>query len=155
MMRNTLDHRISLTIFWQPAQTHTKINCRFCISSLMKTRLTHFGLFLLLCFGIGNVFSEPSELAHGERSGLYAFRIQGVPVERGMPGREQSQPNPQEVRRGRYVTLPDTSGYGALNENGMNSADNSRRTGRMSPEERRALRRQIDEAGHDLYPPKH
>jgi hypothetical protein len=53
------------------------------------------------------------------------------------------------------VTLPDTSGYGTLNDNGMNSADNSRRAGRMSPEERRALRRQIDEAGHDLYPPKH
>lgn len=109
----------------------------------------------MLCLGSGHAFAEPGGLAqHGERSGLYAFRIQGVPVEQGMQGEEQPQSRPQEVRRGRYVTVPDTSGYGALNDNGMNSADNSRRAaGRMSPEERRALRRQIDEAGHDLYTP--
>lgn len=32
-------------------------------------------------------------------------------------------------------------------------ADGNRRGGRMSPEDRRALRRQIDQAGHDLYVP--
>jgi hypothetical protein len=31
----------------------------------------------------------------------------------------------------------------------------SRRSGRMTPDERRDLRRQINEAGMDLYPPKH
>jgi len=31
--------------------------------------------------------------------------------------------------------------------------DAGRRQGRMSPEERRALRQQIDRAGHELYPP--
>jgi hypothetical protein len=30
----------------------------------------------------------------------------------------------------------------------------SRRSGRMTPDERRDLRRQINEAGMDLYPPK-
>jgi hypothetical protein len=32
--------------------------------------------------------------------------------------------------------------------------DSSRRSGRMTPDERRDLRRQINEAGMDLYPPK-
>jgi hypothetical protein len=36
---------------------------------------------------------------------------------------------------------------------GEQGADN-RRPGRMSPEERRALRRQINEAGHDIYQPR-
>ena len=31
--------------------------------------------------------------------------------------------------------------------------EGGRRNGRMSPEERRALRRQIDQASHDIYPP--
>lgn len=30
--------------------------------------------------------------------------------------------------------------------------DGNRRNGRMSPEERRALRQQIDQASHDIYP---
>ena len=33
--------------------------------------------------------------------------------------------------------------------------DEERRPPRLSPEERRALRQQIHEAGHDLYRPKH
>lgn len=32
-----------------------------------------------------------------------------------------------------------------------NWSERGRRPGRMSPEERRALRRQINEAGHDIY----
>jgi hypothetical protein len=81
---------------------------------------------------------------------LYAFRYQGGEIEQAGQGMPQQRPRGEE-RRGRYVTLPDTSGYGSLNDNATNSGDNGRRTGRLSPEERRALRRQIDEAGHDLY----
>jgi hypothetical protein len=33
------------------------------------------------------------------------------------------------------------------------AADESRRGGKMTAEDRRALRRQIDEAGHDIYTP--
>ena len=33
--------------------------------------------------------------------------------------------------------------------------EDERRPPRLSPEERRALRQQIHEAGHDLYRPKH
>lgn len=108
----------------------------------------------MLSLGIGNAFAEQSGFVPSEPSGLYAFRIQGVPVERGGQGTDVPRPQSPEARRSKYVTLPDTSGYSTLNDNKMTSADNSRRGGRMSPEERRALRRQIDEAGHDLYTPK-
>lgn len=108
----------------------------------------------MLGLGIGNAFAEQSDVGPGERSGLYAFRVQSAPVERGGQSMDLPRAQPPELRRGKYVTLPDTSGYSALNDNGMASADNSRRGGRMSPEERRALRRQIDEAGHDLYTSK-
>lgn len=34
------------------------------------------------------------------------------------------------------------------------NADNGRRNGRMTQEEKQALRRQINEAGHDIYAPR-
>jgi hypothetical protein len=37
-------------------------------------------------------------------------------------------------------------------EQNMRNAENLRRSGRMTPDERRDLRRQINEAGMDLYP---
>jgi hypothetical protein len=37
-------------------------------------------------------------------------------------------------------------------EQNMRNAENARRSGRMTPDERRDLRRQINEAGMDLYP---
>jgi hypothetical protein len=42
-------------------------------------------------------------------------------------------------------------------EQNMRNAENLRRSGRMTPDERRDLRRQINEAGMDLYPnpPRH
>jgi hypothetical protein len=38
-------------------------------------------------------------------------------------------------------------------QDGRNNQQGSRQ-GRLSPEERQALRRQIDEAGHDIYRPR-
>ena len=46
----------------------------------------------------------------------------------------------------REFALPDTGGYDNETGNGE-----GRRPGRMSVEQRRILRQQIDEAGHDLY----
>lgn len=116
-------------------------------------RLSRFGFFLALALCAATASAQPNGFARPERAGLYAFRYQGGEIEQAAQGVDQSRQR-GEGRRGRYVTLPDTSGYGALNDNGMNSGDNSRRPGRLSPEERRALRRQIDEAGHDLYSSK-
>jgi uncharacterized membrane protein len=39
-------------------------------------------------------------------------------------------------------------------DNAYSGTDGSRRGGRMSPEDRRALRQQINEAGQDIYNPK-
>lgn len=119
-------------------------------------RLSQLGSILALAFCAGTALAQPGGFARPERAGLYAFRYQGGEIEQaGGQGAGVAQPRMRgEERRGRYVTLPDTSGYGALNENGTSSGDNGRRPGRLSPEERRALRRQIDEAGHDLYSSK-
>jgi len=52
----------------------------------------------------------------------------------------------QERGPGREFALPDTGGYDSEAGRGE-----GRRPGRMSVEQRRILRQQIDEAGHDLY----
>lgn len=52
------------------------------------------------------------------------------------------QPNPAQ----------DSSGSSDSEQQAGNGAE--RRGGKLSPEERRALRRQIDEAGHDIYKSK-
>ena len=40
-------------------------------------------------------------------------------------------------------------------ETAASHSDAERRSGRLSPDERRELRRQINEAGHDIYRPRH
>lgn len=58
----------------------------------------------------------------------------------------------QPERRSPEFVLPEPGVYGHLGQqDGGQGNDAARRAGRLSPEERRALRRQIDEAGHDLY----
>lgn len=55
-------------------------------------------------------------------------------------------------RRMTTDTLPGQGGYDQSGQEEAGPAgDAARRGGRLSPEERRALRRQIDEAGADLY----
>lgn len=39
-------------------------------------------------------------------------------------------------------------------DNPYSGTDSSKRSGRMSPEDRRALRQQINEAGQDIYNPR-
>lgn len=46
------------------------------------------------------------------------------------------------------------AGYGDPGAEGEASPDNARKGGRLSAEERRALRKQINDAGLDLYVPK-
>jgi len=56
---------------------------------------------------------------------------------------------------GRGFHLPENSGFGANSENyARGNGNDQQRPGRMSPEDRRTLRRQIDEAGHDIYAPR-
>jgi hypothetical protein len=62
------------------------------------------------------------------------------------PGHGRSRPEgpPAEQERGRRDEHRD----------GRRHDDGERRPPKLSPEERRALRQQINEAGQDLYPPK-
>lgn len=60
---------------------------------------------------------------------------------------------PRDHDRSQNDAWQDTSGYGLAKDNGTQNSntDNGRKQGKLSPEERKALRRQIDEAGHDIY----
>jgi len=75
----------------------------------------------------------------------------------------QAQPQPGAPRQGEAVRPFDARGFDARaeeqrralqmqQEQGAHSADAARRSGRLTPDERRDLRRQINEAGMDLYP---
>jgi hypothetical protein len=64
------------------------------------------------------------------------------------PDRDQRDPGGRGERREfREPRVPDRTPPDQ-------AADSSRRHGRLSPEERRDLRRQINEAGRDIYSPR-
>ncbi|MEC4719476.1 hypothetical protein RY831_09960 [Noviherbaspirillum sp. CPCC 100848] len=78
--------------------------------------------------------------------------MQNIYLERGQ---QHMQPPSSDRRENRSYPGQDSSGYGGQPDAPTSqAADNARRQGRMSPEERKALRRQIDEVGHDIYAPK-
>ncbi|HVL77470.1 MAG TPA: hypothetical protein VM406_15770 [Noviherbaspirillum sp.] len=62
---------------------------------------------------------------------------------------QNSAPGQMERRGAREFRIPEVSGNGQLADDAV--AEGVRRSGKLSLEERRALRRQIDEAGHDIY----
>ena len=65
--------------------------------------------------------------------------------DRGGEARAYQQAPRQDPQQGRQWQPPP--------EQAQQPQDGGRRNGRMSVEERRALRRQIDQASHDIYPP--
>ena len=86
---------------------------------------------------------------------------------REAPPRMQAQPQPATPRQGEPVRNEvrqfDTRAFDARaeeqrrmlqmqQEQNAHNADAARRSGRLTPDERRDLRRQINEAGIDLYP---
>lgn len=86
----------------------------------------------------------------------YAFYTKS-PIERGGQERNGQAPDPYSQSnslRERKSILPDGSGFAMQGEGSAAASDYSGRQGKLSPEERRALRRQIDEAGHDIYSPQ-
>lgn len=121
-----------------------------------KMRLLRLGSFVLLMFGLATASADPGGNLRDAREAVRAYHIQSVTLERSMP-REPQQAQQQERSR-QVFGIPESSGYGAAGDaqspQANQQADNQRRQGRMTPEERRALRRQIDEVGHDIYHPK-
>ncbi|MEO8600656.1 MAG: hypothetical protein ABI656_12590 [bacterium] len=101
----------------------------------MKKLCQSIFLTLLLLAGTASAYSDPG---------------QG----RGQRGRQQDQAQP------RYDGERDTQREMPRSERNAGDADPnahtpSRNNGRMTPEERSALRRQINEAGQDIYSGKY
>ena len=108
---------------------------------------------LLLLIGTASVSALANGGGFSERLGGYVFYTQKAGMEQDRPESDRRVPPSQEPQR-QERGFPETSGSGVAPENGadQSSADaGSRRRQPLSPEERRALRRQIDEAGHDIY----
>ncbi|MFC7517432.1 hypothetical protein ACFQUU_20700 [Herbaspirillum sp. GCM10030257] len=117
-------------------------------------RLKLLGTFLLLALGAAIAIASPSDSWRSGREIVRAFQVQGVTQERGDFRHQQEQAQPDR-RRSRDVAGQESSGYGGPAEGRAgDAAENARRQGRLSADERRALRRQIDEVGHDIYGPK-
>lgn len=119
----------------------------------MNSGLKEIGFSLLLILGIGNAFAQSGSYRAEQRETAYLFYTQETmpPQENGgVQGLDQQR----QVDRRRMREF-DSSGFGIQGDNATNNAsDPSRRQGKLSPEQRRALRRQIDEAGHDIYTPR-
>ncbi|NEX59794.1 hypothetical protein [Noviherbaspirillum galbum] len=89
--------------------------------------------------------------------GWNTFRLRSIAIDRSDKAGEQPMPRAGEHRKDQYSVFPESSGSSGGNgqDNSTTASEGNRRPNRsMSPEERRALRRQIDEAGHDIYTPK-
>lgn len=116
-------------------------------------RLREIGIPLLLILGSAPPIAEAGSYWSDGLNAVRTYQMPGFAMER----RDQRPPPSVERggdrRRERGVGSPDTSGNGAQGNAGDKS-DNANRQSRLSPEQRRALRRQIDEAGQDIYTPK-
>ncbi len=99
-------------------------------------------LGLLLIAGMASAFAWPG----GGRDDAYA--LQAVQFRPYMQGDSQHRNQQNDGRRGRGG--PDFAPP-QRDVQGRPGAPDAGRQGRMTPDERRALRRQIDEAGQDIY----
>ena len=118
-------------------------------------RIKSIGLTLLFITGATNAFSDPGAIGRSPKDAVRAYHVQNVLLDRDNGRQQQPGPQLQDQRRPREAGVPESSGFGGQREGNSNSsAENGRKQGRLSPDERRALRRQIDEAGHDIYAPK-
>jgi len=115
----------------------------------MHMRIEYLVIAMLVFGASSAAFGQPGNGRHGASAGTPAAPVsymQGTTLEVAPPGREVQTRQPEAARpHGFALPAYDTQ------------ADNSSiRTGsvtRMTDEERRMLRRQIDEAGHDIYQP--
>jgi hypothetical protein len=116
----------------------------------MNIKLKQITVFL---FAI-SMLAQASAGTHGAdgRSGD-GFRMQTAALDRNEQRNDRMAQPMGERRRGEYPGA-DSSGSSQPDHSAGSPNDSARRQGKMSPEERRALRRQIDEAGADIYRPK-
>lgn len=113
---------------------------------VMNALLKKTSISILLIAGATSVFAAPGHGRAFSGAGEPHFRNQvadrsGFQSERRMnsdSSRRSNGPGSQDGNRAQENQFD-------------NAAEQGRKPGRMSPEERRALRRQINEAGHDIY----
>ncbi len=101
-------------------------------SKLMNMLLGKISISLLLMLSMTSLFARPDN--REGREAEHAARQQQRSIESG------------EYQSGRRINQEQSR----QGDNG----DGGRKNGRLSPDERRALRRQINEAGQDIYIPK-
>lgn len=122
----------------------------------MNIGLKQISVCILLIAGIADASASAGGNRRSERDYfMRLFQVQSTDDERSSPRGEPQMQHHAERRRGREDVPQDSSGNGNQMDNSSgNLPEAPRKQGKLSPEERRALRRQIDEAGHDIYPPR-
>lgn len=98
----------------------------------MKVLILRLSIVALLSCTVGHVMADP----HGRGDGRGHY---------DRPGADKMAPDRLSQDRG------ERHDEGRA---GREDGERERKGSRLSPEERRALRQQINEAGHDLYQPK-
>jgi len=127
------------------AATQSMCNEPFRNPLTMKIALAKISIALLLTAGAVSALANP-----GEREAAHAAPQQ---QREGRAGQREALRGELQLQR-EEERRRETAGR--QQESRPNAApDQPRRTGRLSPEERRALRQQINEAGHDIYAPRH
>jgi len=112
----------------------------------MNSGFKKIGFLLLQILGIGSAFAQSGNYAMNRRETVYFYAQETMPPQGVDQQRQMDRRRMQEFN---------SSGFGMQgNDAAGNLVDPSRRQGKLSPEQRRALRRQIDEAGHDIYSPR-
>ncbi len=105
----------------------------------MNITLKRSGMMILLAYALS---STPAVFA---QSGSQAY-----PYSYGMQSSDRNKSNQDKRMDDGKRQSPDR-----VNDNNANrNAEQSRRDPKLSPDERRALRRQIDELGRDIYAPR-
>jgi hypothetical protein len=115
-------------------------------------RLGRIGIFALLISSLAGTLAVP---AHAQRGIGNLLGLRHAALEQEAPPSEQPLP-PQAAQQPRVRAFgqADASIYEAQNESLSQESRSVQRVGRLTPEERRALRRQIGEVGHDIDMPR-
>lgn len=116
-------------------------------------RLRQIGIPLLLVLGSAPAIAEAGGFLSEGLNAVRTYQMPGFAMERSDQRRAPSVDRGSDRRQERRQGGAESSGDGPHGNSGYQQ-DNSSRQSRLSPEQRRALRRQIDEAGQDIYTPK-
>jgi hypothetical protein len=127
----------------------------------MKITLGKLGMAMLLTLGVGGAFAQPLPGLQDQESARIERQMKWA--EASLARRDDGG-NQEYGGRGGHGGRGSYDGGNGHNDQFRNGSqqqggywqapqDDGRRGGRMSPEDRRELRRQIDEAGRNIYAP--